>query len=463
MATYSKRSEGIMAILADRPIAYHPKLATVIGVKETVFVCQLLYWDGKGRDPEGWIYKPQTEITEETGLSRYEQETVRKRLGTRHILEEKLAGIPAKLHYRINYDALGEAIDAAYPTKDAETPPPKMRHSPGQVWGNPPNKNAAMTGGEPGGSPQAITESTTDYDQENTQENCAADAARIPPGRQEEEKQEDLSAGARAPAQAEPQGDACTCEHDSEPGDGQTEKRPTRDQLAAAAGITAAKRAAAGQRPWSEPGASYSGSGPPDLPAAFQGWPDVLARRRWTGDVELSEALALAVRFADGDHADLTPPGAHDAGTVRDWAAGLERLIIMAGASLPEPKGDEGMANWRVLRMRRAKWMLDYIFARRRAGDQEYSGFTICRPGSLLKIARLAEQALRQQAQGGDDGRGDDGKLPAISTTPAPRGSGGHNGTARQRGMAVSPADPETVARQRENLLKHRAERAAAG
>ena len=50
---YSHRASGILAVLADRPVAYHPRLATVIGVKETVFVCQLLYWDGRGARKDG--------------------------------------------------------------------------------------------------------------------------------------------------------------------------------------------------------------------------------------------------------------------------------------------------------------------------------------------------------------------------------------------------------------------------
>lgn len=126
--TYSQRAAGILAILADRPVAYHPKLATAIGVKETVFVCQLLYWDGRGSRGDGYIWKVQAEITEETGLSRYEQQTVRKNLKKRGILEEQLRGVPAKLHYRLNFDALAEAIDEAYPpNKDVEIPQPSSR------------------------------------------------------------------------------------------------------------------------------------------------------------------------------------------------------------------------------------------------------------------------------------------------------------------------------------------------
>lgn len=93
-----------------KPVAYYPKLTAITGgVKETLFLCQLLYWEGKQQSKERWIYKTREELTEETGLSRYEQETARKNLKKLGFLEEKLAGIPATLHYRINLEAVNNA------------------------------------------------------------------------------------------------------------------------------------------------------------------------------------------------------------------------------------------------------------------------------------------------------------------------------------------------------------------
>lgn len=125
--SYSPGSELVFKILGDRPVAYHPKLARAVGgVKQTIFVCQLLYWDGKGKDPEGWVYKTQPEIEEETGLTRYEQETVRKSLCAMGVLEEKLAGVPAKLHYRLNLSTLYDAIQFAYTPQSSLQEHPKL-------------------------------------------------------------------------------------------------------------------------------------------------------------------------------------------------------------------------------------------------------------------------------------------------------------------------------------------------
>ena len=103
-----------------RPVVCYPKLIDVLGgIKETFFICQLLYWTGKQRDREGWIYKTQKQIKKEIGLTRYEQETVRKNLKKLGILEEKYRGIPRKLHFRVNINRLRE-IWEEYLRKTAE-------------------------------------------------------------------------------------------------------------------------------------------------------------------------------------------------------------------------------------------------------------------------------------------------------------------------------------------------------
>lgn len=91
------------------PISYHAKLCKITGgVTATLLLCQLMYWRGKGRLPDGWIYKAQEELEEETGLTRREQETARKYLKERGLLEECKRGMPRILHYRINLDKLDE-------------------------------------------------------------------------------------------------------------------------------------------------------------------------------------------------------------------------------------------------------------------------------------------------------------------------------------------------------------------
>jgi hypothetical protein len=105
--TPSVPKSAVLAILQDRPIAYHPILAKALGgVKQAVFVSQLLYWTGKGKRADGFIWKTQEEWTDETGLSAYEQRTARKHLVKSGVLQEKLKSVPARLYYRLNTDVL---------------------------------------------------------------------------------------------------------------------------------------------------------------------------------------------------------------------------------------------------------------------------------------------------------------------------------------------------------------------
>lgn len=95
-----------------RPVAYYPNIAKLLGsVKSAIFLCQFLYWEGKQHDPAGWIYKTREEITEETGLSREEQDGARKRLRDLGILREKKKGLPCTLHFLFNWERFDHLFD----------------------------------------------------------------------------------------------------------------------------------------------------------------------------------------------------------------------------------------------------------------------------------------------------------------------------------------------------------------
>ncbi len=119
----------LQVILQDHPVAYHPILAKATGsVNAAILLSQLLYWQGKGDNPE-WTYKTRDEIYEETGLSRREQETARRHLGLLHILHERRAGVPARIYYHVDMDALVEVL-AAYQQKTADKAEPSSVSDP---------------------------------------------------------------------------------------------------------------------------------------------------------------------------------------------------------------------------------------------------------------------------------------------------------------------------------------------
>lgn len=99
--------------LLQRPIAFHRAFVGFSGISGALLLSQLFYWSGKESSQDGWIYKTQAEITEETGMRRPETETARRNLRAAGVLEEKSAGMPRKMHFRIKFDALYQLLEAS--------------------------------------------------------------------------------------------------------------------------------------------------------------------------------------------------------------------------------------------------------------------------------------------------------------------------------------------------------------
>lgn len=116
----------IFGILSDKPIAYHPDIAKMLkSTTACIFLSQLLYWLGRGHDNE-WIYKTQDEWYKETGLTRKEQETARKKLRDAGILIEARRGQPARLYYQIDFERLAECLREYYDKlRNSDPNPPK--------------------------------------------------------------------------------------------------------------------------------------------------------------------------------------------------------------------------------------------------------------------------------------------------------------------------------------------------
>lgn len=114
---YRHQFDRLWALLKDsRPIAFGLLLARITDhPKAAVMLSQLVYWTRHGRDVDanhGWIFKTREQWWQETGLSRDEQETARKRLNALGLIEEWRGGRPAKLWYRLKLDHLSQALQA---------------------------------------------------------------------------------------------------------------------------------------------------------------------------------------------------------------------------------------------------------------------------------------------------------------------------------------------------------------
>lgn len=99
---------------------------------------QCLYWSQ--RSEGGWFYKSCAEWECETGLTRAEQETVRRELCKLDFFEEDRRGMPATMHYRVDIDLLEEAVIAT--KKDQFAEKPQTVKTRGLVGGNQAGKSA---------------------------------------------------------------------------------------------------------------------------------------------------------------------------------------------------------------------------------------------------------------------------------------------------------------------------------
>jgi len=100
--TEAAMNQHTIQALLERPIAYHAAVARAFGsIPLAVFWCQLRYWKNRGSHPEGWIYKKQDDIEDETALSRKQQETARALAVKLGVMEERRMGVPATMHFRI--------------------------------------------------------------------------------------------------------------------------------------------------------------------------------------------------------------------------------------------------------------------------------------------------------------------------------------------------------------------------
>ena len=91
-----------------------PNLVPITGGVTAALMLSQAIWtaqtiEGNG---DGWFSKSRDQWTEETGLSRWEQETARRALRTAGFLEERRIGVPAKLWFRVRPEAVWRALQA---------------------------------------------------------------------------------------------------------------------------------------------------------------------------------------------------------------------------------------------------------------------------------------------------------------------------------------------------------------
>jgi hypothetical protein len=96
----------------DMPVSFHRCLVPITGGVTAALLLSQAIWTTQALDEAagGWFARSQEQWSEETGLSRWEQETARRVLRTAGFLEERRIGMPAKLWFRVCPEAVWFAL-----------------------------------------------------------------------------------------------------------------------------------------------------------------------------------------------------------------------------------------------------------------------------------------------------------------------------------------------------------------
>src|ERR671917_431818 len=103
--------QKVKDMLPNRVVGYSPDLARMVGGATTgLFLSQLLFLSDKGANPEGWVYKSEAEMGKETGLTKREQQTARRKLLSLGVIAIMRGGWKNTYHFKVIWEKLYQVI-----------------------------------------------------------------------------------------------------------------------------------------------------------------------------------------------------------------------------------------------------------------------------------------------------------------------------------------------------------------
>ena len=94
----------------ESPKPVHPKLALIFGYPLALIINQLLFWDGVGARKDGYIFKTEEDFIKEIGTSSAQQRLAIIKGKSYGFLDVKRKGVPAKRHYKLDFNILVDVI-----------------------------------------------------------------------------------------------------------------------------------------------------------------------------------------------------------------------------------------------------------------------------------------------------------------------------------------------------------------
>jgi hypothetical protein len=91
------------------------------GATTGLFFSQLLFLSDKGANPDGWVYKSEAEMGTETGLSKREQQTARRKLLSLGVIAIMRGGWKNTYHFKVIWEKLYQVIAGLQQTQTVST------------------------------------------------------------------------------------------------------------------------------------------------------------------------------------------------------------------------------------------------------------------------------------------------------------------------------------------------------
>jgi hypothetical protein len=120
--TAQTHRQKVKDMLPNRVVGYSPDLARMVGGATIgLFLSQLLFLSDKGANPEGWVYKSEQEMGKETGLTKREQQTARRKLLGLGIIAIMRGGWKNTYHFKVIWERLYQVIAGSQSVQNVAT------------------------------------------------------------------------------------------------------------------------------------------------------------------------------------------------------------------------------------------------------------------------------------------------------------------------------------------------------
>jgi hypothetical protein len=114
--------QKVKDMLPNRVVGYSPDLARIVGGATIgLFLNQLLFLSDKGANPDGWVYKSEQEMGKETGLTKREQQTARRKLLALGVIAIMRGGWKNTYHFKVIWEKLYQVIAGVQRTQTVST------------------------------------------------------------------------------------------------------------------------------------------------------------------------------------------------------------------------------------------------------------------------------------------------------------------------------------------------------